>query len=561
MSATGAQTVLRRVLAAAREELGMDAAWISRFEAGQQILSVVEGATEQFGIEDGFSANLASSYCTRVVAGELPTVISDAAADPRTAALAVTEMLGIGSYAGVPILLPDGDVYGMLCCVGRGKNDGIGERSIRFLQLLAEAAAAEVVENEAESARGHVRRSRVEQIIRDGALEIVGQPIVALATMGVVGVEALSRFPHGGGPDVWFSEAAAVELGTELELLAAGKALALLDRLDSGVYVGVNASPAIVADPRFADMVLGSDVPRVVVEITEHAAVTDYDALHAALTPLRRAGARLAVDDAGAGFASFRHILALRPNIIKLDVGLTSGIDEDPVRQALASALVDFAGRLSATLVAEGVETQGELDHLLTLGVDCAQGYFLARPAPLPLPDITARPVTRLLRSSMPVEPLADVAEKTAVATDFATFIRPVLEALVDITGMDAAYFSALDGDRLVRTHVHSSDRYPLAVGRSYPWNGSLCKQCVDAAILWTADVATDLRPGPEDGDIRTFLSERVTLPDGELLGTLCAIAVEPRYLSDRVVAQVKMLARLVADRATQAIEYPAPMA
>ena len=122
-------------------------------------------------------------------------------------------------------------------------------------------------------------------------------------------------------------------------------------------------------------------------ELTEHAGIADYNELAEALAPLRESGVRLSVDDAGAGFASLRHILNLRPDIIKLDIGLIRGIDADPARRALASALVGFAAEIGAVIVAEGIETPDELATLCALRVTYGQGYHLARPGGLPFPE------------------------------------------------------------------------------------------------------------------------------------------------------------------------------
>jgi EAL domain-containing protein (putative c-di-GMP-specific phosphodiesterase class I) len=119
---------------------------------------------------------------------------------------------------------------------------------------------------------------------------------------------------------------------------------------------------------------------RLIVEITEHATVADYEKLHAALRPMREAGLRLAVDDAGAGYSSLRHILDMQPDFIKLDIGLTRNIDLDPARKALARALVGFAKDTGCRIIAEGVERQSELDALRSIGVTKVQGYLLGRP-------------------------------------------------------------------------------------------------------------------------------------------------------------------------------------
>ncbi|MGZ5354682.1 MAG: EAL domain-containing protein, partial [Actinomycetota bacterium] len=101
------------------------------------------------------------------------------------------------------------------------------------------------------------------------------------------------------------------------------------------------------------------------------------------LQRLRALGARIAIDDAGAGFASLRHILLIAPEIIKIDISLTSRIDTDPRRRALAAALVSFAKEMSIEVVAEGIESEEEYAALLSLGVRLGQGYHLGRPAPI----------------------------------------------------------------------------------------------------------------------------------------------------------------------------------
>jgi len=120
-----------------------------------------------------------------------------------------------------------------------------------------------------------------------------------------------------------------------------------------------------------------------VLELTEHAAIDNYHHLRQALAPMRCAGLRIAVDDAGAGYASFQHILDLQADIIKLDRSLVSGIDTDLARQALASSLIFFSGQTGSKMIAEGVETIEELDTLRHLGVERAQGYLMGRPSPL----------------------------------------------------------------------------------------------------------------------------------------------------------------------------------
>ena len=229
-------------------------------------------------------------------------------------------------------------------------------------------------------------RARIEQVMRDPhAVQVMVQPIVDIARREIAGMEALARF--GGEPqrppNVWFDEAWQVGLGTDLELHAVALALRRLPELPPHAYLAINVSAQTLLDDRFVHLLatLGDDRGRLVVEVTEHAAIEDYDALAEVLTGIRSMGARLAVDDAGAGYASMQHILRLRPDIIKLDRSIVADNHLDPARFALIGAMASFAASLGMTVVAEGVETPGELAALVENGVSHAQGFYLARPA------------------------------------------------------------------------------------------------------------------------------------------------------------------------------------
>ncbi|MEI9927289.1 MAG: EAL domain-containing protein [Sphingomonas sp.] len=221
-------------------------------------------------------------------------------------------------------------------------------------------------------------------MIARGALRTVYQPIFRVADGSIAGFEALTRFPDADHrtPDRWFAEADAAGLGIELELAAVRCALRGLAILPRSMKLAINLSPAALVSPELADIVATQAPDRLVLEVTEHAAIEDYAAIARALAPLR-GRVKLAVDDAGAGFASLRHILHLEPDVIKLDISLTRGIDADPAKRALAAALLAFCRELDCIMVAEGVETAAELAMLRVLGVDRAQGFHLARPVPL----------------------------------------------------------------------------------------------------------------------------------------------------------------------------------
>ena len=224
----------------------------------------------------------------------------------------------------------------------------------------------------------------VRDVIENERLEIVYQPIFDLETQRVVAFEALSRFPESEtrGPQVWFEQAWQAGLGVPLELLAVRTAARALRMLPSEVQLGINASPPTVLSDAFLDS-LGSEADRVNVELTEHLQVDDYDDFGSRLQPLRESGLEVVIDDFGAGYASLRHILRIRPEWIKLDISLTERIGENPIACALASALVSFAEEVGVKVVAEGIETEDELDVLVELGFRYGQGFCLGYPEPL----------------------------------------------------------------------------------------------------------------------------------------------------------------------------------
>ncbi len=259
-----------------------------------------------------------------------------------------------------------------------------------FSAEVASTVVHELTEQLAGREEAELTRDRVLARIRSatepGGVRPVYQPIVDLAHGRVSGVEALSRFDTGT-PQQWFDDADAVGLRAELETAAIRAALCGLPSLPPGAYLSLNISPATLQSRDIARLLDTVPLDRVVMEMTEHAAVSDYDALKRALRPLRQAGVRIAVDDAGAGFASLRHILLLTPEIIKLDISLTRGIDSDRPRRALSFALVAFARETQSTIVAEGVETGAELRVLRDIGVTHGQGFLLARPSALPVDE------------------------------------------------------------------------------------------------------------------------------------------------------------------------------
>ncbi len=229
------------------------------------------------------------------------------------------------------------------------------------------------------------RRERTYTVLRERSIMPVFRPVVDVDSLQIVGHEGLSRFPDAGAlaPQQWFADAFELGLGPELEWLAAMNALSHLDELPPGTFLAINMSPATILYAVERELCPPHACSRVVIELTEHVPIEDYSVLQRALAKMRSLGARLAADDLGSGYAGFRHLVSLRPDIIKLDKSLVHGIHESTGQRALASALVAFAGDVGAQVIAEGVEEQAELDMLRHLGVPWAQGFFLGRPEPL----------------------------------------------------------------------------------------------------------------------------------------------------------------------------------
>ena len=261
--------------------------------------------------------------------------------------------------------------------------------SARGESALSPTAAAEVVRGISEQLRRetaetdarHEMRARVESVLAADGLWVAFQPIVELSTGHAVGFEALTRSAAPVDAGVLFAEASEIGLRSELELAALRAAVSRVAELPLGTFLSVNLSPEVIVSFPLLELLGKASAHRTVIEVTEHARVNDYAALARAVQPARALGARLAVDDAGAGYASLRHVLKLEPDIIKLDVALIRDLDADRGARALASSLVTFAREMDQLVIAEGIETARTVDVLEALGVRYGQGYYFARPS------------------------------------------------------------------------------------------------------------------------------------------------------------------------------------
>ena len=267
--------------------------------------------------------------------------------------------------------------------------DGEPDAAMAESQLLATAidfatvASGLVTPALLERGEPDIRRARLDDLLVRQAFVPVFQPIVRLEDGGVIGFEALTRFNDGTPPLARFAEATALDRGIELESVTLAAALRAASGLPPGCWVSVNVSPALVLEGRTLRNLLARCTVQIVLELTEHDPVEDYRLLSDALDELRPA-ARVSVDDAGSGFASLRHVLALEPDFVKLDQSWVTGIHGDPARQALVAGLGHFAERTGSLLIAEGIETDPERGMLTELAVDLGQGYLFGRPLSMP---------------------------------------------------------------------------------------------------------------------------------------------------------------------------------
>lgn len=379
-----ADAAIRQALAAVRKHLGMEVAYVSEIVGDQSIFREVDAPGLEALIKPGDSRSLDDVYCLHILEGRLPELIPDTAEDELAKSLPITAAVPIGAHISVPVRLPDGELYGMFCCLGFEANPTLNQRDLQMMRAFAELTAHQIHRKLASERQISEKIHRIKTAIEEDNFAIAYQPIWNIANNRPAGVECLTRFSNTSyAPNEWFQQAAEVGLGTELELSAIGKALLPLRQFPDHAYMAVNLSAATILSEQFQQVFKLLPVDRIVVEITEYASVSNYAAISQAIEPLRQRGLQLAVDDAGSGYAGLQHVVDLRPEIIKLDMNLIRNIHRDPAREALVGALVAFARKTRSQIVAEGVEVAEELATLKKVGVELAQGYHLARPLPL----------------------------------------------------------------------------------------------------------------------------------------------------------------------------------
>jgi EAL domain-containing protein (putative c-di-GMP-specific phosphodiesterase class I)/GGDEF domain-containing protein len=265
--------------------------------------------------------------------------------------------------------------------------------NIRLERLVHEGLAAALDESRTrEAVDAAERKRRLADIIERGDVHTLVHPVLKLDDMSIIGYEALSRGPEGGEferPDKLFKVAYDADLVLRLERLCRRQAIRAAADLPVGRMLFMNIEPEAIGDPELRDVMftaLLADAAitpdRIVLEITERQAITDFDSFRSTLEYLRALGFSVAVDDAGAGYASLQVLAEVRPEWLKIDISLVRGVDTDEVRRQLMASMVTFAERMGVKLIAEGIETLEELRVLKELGVAYGQGFLFTVPVP-----------------------------------------------------------------------------------------------------------------------------------------------------------------------------------
>ncbi len=276
------------------------------------------------------------------------------------------------------------------------------------------------------------RLTHLQRLLEPGGIRPVYQPIVRTLDLEPIGYEGLARFPYADGlsdmsPDVTLAAADQVGMRGDLEV-ACWSAMATAGSPPAGRLLFVNISPGTLRHPSL--LTLADQLPsRLVIEITEQTEIADYAELREQLQPWIARGVQIAIDDAGAGYASLEHVVELRPDFLKLTRGLIADIDKDANRQALLRALGAFAREVGAVIVAEGIERPEELAVLRESEIDYAQGWLFGRPgAPWPTvpyveepdagPSLTHSAVQRMSELEAEMARAADPRAACVVAAD-----------------------------------------------------------------------------------------------------------------------------------------------
>lgn len=373
------ETAFDRVVNLAQRDLGFDAVVLAERTADGELYRAVAGDAAAFDVSPGLHPVSGASYSQPLLRGRIAGVVADLPAADSLGDLPLYFRDRVGSYVAVPLLLSDGTLYGSMWGLNRTPNPELAARDTRFLAMVAKLLIPELEQQRADQRL----RAEILALVERETLNVAYQPIIDLRTGACLGLEALARFPEPyHRPDRAFALAERYGLGLALEELVVRQAWRMLPQLARGQFLALNLTPgSLLALARRANRRQELPLSSLVIEVTEHTAIKAYDDLREELTRLRARGLRIAVDDAGAGYASLRHVLELRPDIIKIDRSLIDGLAEDRARGLVVGSFVSLARDLRAQVVAEGIEQEADLRAARHLGITAGQGYLLGRPS------------------------------------------------------------------------------------------------------------------------------------------------------------------------------------
>lgn len=234
------------------------------------------------------------------------------------------------------------------------------------------------------------RSNELNRILDSKLINTVFQPIISLKDGSILGYEALSRGPENSilfSPDKLFNAAERFNKLWDLEMLCSTKAIEKAAKMDKDKLLFINVSPMIINDSKFnkgfSKMLLMKNKissETVVFEITERTSIKDYKSFRDILNNYIDHGYKIAIDDVGSGYSGLKTIAGTKPNYIKIDMDIIRDIDKDSFKQAIIKNFVSLAQNTNFKIIAEGIETEAELNTLIKLGVYAGQGFFLQKP-------------------------------------------------------------------------------------------------------------------------------------------------------------------------------------
>ena len=254
----------------------------------------------------------------------------------------------------------------------------------RLVYRTIDEALADATSEQEHLVRERARKLR--SILTGRRISTLFQPIVDLHSERAIGFEALSRGPAGAfeSPDILFKIAYEADLVLKLDAVCREQAVRSIGKLQTDQLLFINMEPGSIFHPRLVESMPPRKVSQVVLEITEHAAISDFQTFRQAARIVKESGFKLAIDDVGSAYSGLRIISMIEPDFIKLDMELTREAQHNRVKMELLRAISSFCTDAGIPMIVEGIETREELDAVTQLGVRLVQGYLMGRPRAIP---------------------------------------------------------------------------------------------------------------------------------------------------------------------------------